>query len=213
VQHYAESAAGTIVLRDSVPSARAAYLDLPGAQVWTVSKFLLENLHPPAFLLLSYLMARHLDAAAGYRSVFLLPDSFVAMSARDASAGAIERPFQALLFACPALLLTLQLVWVVARDGTRRGMSRRARVAWSVGMVLFGLPAYVTYRRARPQGPLVTCANCGLGRRPDRDKCHHCGSPWVVPELTPPAWRVLGVSEPVEESPFSREPQADSQVQ
>jgi hypothetical protein len=23
------------------------------------------------------------------------------------------------------------------------------------------------------------------------DKCHRCGSPWHVPELTPPAWRVV----------------------
>jgi hypothetical protein len=38
----------------------------------------------------------------------------------------------------------------------------------------------------------VTCPNCGRDRWVDREKCHHCGSPWLVPELVPPAWRVIG---------------------
>jgi ribosomal protein L37E len=59
----------------------------------------------------------------------------------------------------------------------------------------------------------ITCANCGVGRRPDLEKCHHCGSPWVVPELVPPAWRVIGEPEPAEDGSPSQAQQASSQVQ
>ena len=60
-----------------------------------------------------------------------------------------------------------------------------------LGTFALGLPGYLTYRLTRPKITLVTCRNCGLGRRPDREKCHHCGSLWHVPELIPPAWRVV----------------------
>jgi hypothetical protein len=195
------------------PATRAAYADLPGAQVLTIVQFLLESLHPPALLALSHLAAPHLKARAGYRSVFLLPDSFVAMSARDAGIGLAARLARALLLLCPAFLLALLLAWRVARDGAKMGLSKNARGVWLAGTMALGLPAYITYRLTRPKVTLVTCVNCGVGRRPDRDKCQHCGSPWAVPELTPPAWRVLGAAEPAEENSFSREPQADSQVQ
>jgi hypothetical protein len=197
----------------SIPSAKAAYFHLPSAQVLTLVKFTLENLHPPVFLVLSHLAAPNLEATAGYRSIFLLPDSFVAMSARDADVGRVARFFRALLLVCPALLLAMQLAWFVTRDGRRMGLSKNARAAWVAGTMVFGLPAYITYRLTRPKATLVTCANCGLGRRPDMDKCHHCGSPWVVPELTPPAWRVLGEQEQAEDSLPSQAQQADSSAQ
>ena len=135
------------------------------------------------------------------------------MSARDAGAGVIERPFRALFLAFPALLLAMQLACQVTRDGRRMGLSKNARAAWGAGTLLFGLPAYITYRLTRPKATLVTCGNCGLGRRPDMDKCHQCGSSWVVPELTPPAWRVLGEQEQAEESSLSQAQQADSSAQ
>ena len=93
------------------------------------------------------------------------------------------------------------------------GLSKQERTLWTLGAFALGLPAYITYRLTRPKVTLVTCANCGKSRRPDMDKCHRCGSPWVVPELTPPAWRVLGEPEPAEENSLSREPRADMQVQ
>jgi hypothetical protein len=113
----------------------------------------------------------------------------------------------------PAFLLSLLLAWRVTHDGARLGLSKNARAAWVAGTVAFGLPAYITYRLTRPKVALVTCANCGLGRRPDREKCQRCGSPWGVPELVPPAWRVLGEQEPAEESTPAPVPQAKLQSQ
>ena len=210
---YTENARGEIVPGHPIPSAEAAYAYLPGAQVLAVVKFALESLHPPALLALSHLAAPHLEATAGYRSIFLLPDSFVAMNARDAGIGRAARFFGACLLIFPAVLLALLLVGLVVRDGAKMGLSTNARAAWVAGTILFGLPAYITYRLTRPRVTLVTCTNCGKSRRPDMDKCHRCGSPWVVPELTPPAWRVLGAPEPAEENSPSREPRGDFQVQ
>jgi hypothetical protein len=146
--------------------------------------------------LASYLAGPHLEAPAGCRSLFLLPDSFVAMSARDVHAGWVGRFSRALSLALPAFLLSLLLAWRVTRDGARLGLSKNTRAAWVAGTVLFGLPAYITYRLTRPRVTLVTCTNCGTGRRPDRERCQRCGSPWVVPELVPPAWRVLDEGSP-----------------
>ena len=213
VPQYAETDIGVFPRRTSISSPEAAYFRLPGAYGLTLAQYALESLHPPVLQFLTYFGAPHFEATAGYRSLFLLPDSFLAMKARAKEGRPVEEFFASVVFMIPALILVLLLAWRVDRDGGRLGLSKNARTAWVAGTVIFGLPAYITYRLTGPKATLVTCVNCGLGRRPDMDKCHHCGSPWVVPELTPPAWRVPGEQEQAEENPFSREPQADSQVQ
>jgi len=210
---YVEAADGRIMTQGSISSVHAAYFRLPGAQVLTFIKFALESMHPPLLVALSHWTAPHLEATAGYRSIFLLPDSFVAMSARDAGAGVWTRFLRAWLLMCPAVLLALLFAWLVVHDGSKRGLSKNARTAWLAAAVVFGLPAYLTYRLTRPRVTLVTCANCGVGRRPDMEKCHHCGSPWVVPELVPPAWRVLSEQEPAEENSSSETRQANLQTE
>ena len=186
----------------TISSVRAAYFGVPGAPTLTAAKFALENLHPPVFLFLSYLTAPTCEATAAYRSLVLLPDSFVAMKAGDTRAGPVDRFFAAGLLMLPALGLAMLLGSLVARDGMKVGLSKDVRAMWIAGTVVFGLPAYITYRLTRPGIRLVTCSNCGQARRPDMEKCHRCGSPWVVPELTPPAWRVVEQPEPAgDESP------------
>lgn len=181
---------------ERVPSEKAVY-DHPG--VW-VTKLLLENLHPPILVLLSYFRGTEFEATAGYRSLFLLPDSFVAMVARSGrDVTWWERFFWAVGFMLPGLALSALLIVRLDRAGFVAGTPTNARRAWRLATLILGLPAYITYRLTRPKITLVTCANCGLGRRPDFDKCHRCGSPWSVPELTPPAWRVLGEPESAEE--------------
>jgi hypothetical protein len=108
----------------------------------------------------------------------------------------VEKFFASMVFAIPALLLVILLALWMDRDGGRLGLSKNERTAWIVGTIVVGLPAYITYRLTRPKDTFVTCANCGVGRRPDGEKCHRCGSPWVVPELVPPAWRVLDEGSP-----------------
>jgi hypothetical protein len=196
-----------------ISSSVAAYLDLPGAYGLTLAQFTLETLHPPIFLLLSYFGAPHFEATAAYRSLLLLPDSFIAMKARATANTPIVGFFASMVFLIPALILVALLAWWVNCDGASLGLSKNARTAWIVGTIVFGLPAYITYRLTRPKVTQVTCTNCGRSRRPDMDQCHRCGSPWVVPELTPPGWRVLGAPEPAEENSLSREPRADLQVQ
>jgi hypothetical protein len=195
VPQYVRNSRGNM-MEQSITTAVAVYDGLPGARNLTVAKFILENLHPPALLLLSYLTASYPDATADYRSLFLLPDSFVAMIARDPEGGPIGRLFLAVLYALPAVVFVLFLAWRVDRDCVRTGLSKDARTIWRIATIVFGLPAYLTYRLTRPKVTLVTCLNCGQFRRPDLEKCHRCGSPWVVPELIPPAWRVLSEGSP-----------------
>jgi hypothetical protein len=186
---YVETANGDIRPGNSIFSGRAAYFDLPGAQTATIARFLVESLHPPALLLLSYFTGPRSEATAGSRSLFMPADSFVAMKAlsgRDSP----DRGIVVFFLMVPALFVAGFLSERVARSADKLGLTRGSKKLWVLGTILFGLPIYLTYRLTRPKVTLVTCANCGLGRRPDMDKCHHCGSVWAVPELIPPTWRV-----------------------
>ncbi len=177
--------------RSVASNQTAAYSELPRAPIWTAAKFVAESLHPPVLLLASYFPASSSEATAAYRSLLLLPNSFVAMKARDTSVGWVGRFGTSLVFMLPAVGLAVLLAWRVACDAERIGLSKEAKVFGVLGTLALGLPAYLTYRLTRPKVALVTCQNCGLGRRPDQERCHHCGSLWLVPELIPPAWRVV----------------------
>lgn len=167
------------------------HADVPGGPMVATTRFLLENLHPPALLLLSYFTAPHCPAGSGYRSIFVLPDSIVAMQGRNLRQFYIPRFINALVMMLLAIALAFTLAVLVARDAQVVGFSKDTRTLWVLITIAFGLPAYITYRLTRPKATLVTCANCGLPRRPDLDVCHRCRSPWEVPELNPPSWRVL----------------------
>jgi len=174
-----------------VSTATALYLDLPGAALTGV-KFVLESFHPPALLLASYFTASSIEATAGHRSLFVLPNSFVAMKSGDVRYGPVQRFWTTLPFLLPNVLFGILLGASVANNARRAGLRTRAKRLWVVATVLLGLPAYVTYWITRPKTARVTCQNCGRWRWVNRETCHHCGSPWLVPELVPPAWRVIG---------------------
>jgi len=170
--------------------SKSTFLDVPGGPVLTITKYIFESLHPPVLTLASYFTAYSFDARSAHRAMFLMPNSFVAM-ARDYEGNIFYMFLLVLLLMLPSILFTSLLGWWIARDAAIIGLSKNASRIWLAGTLVFGLPAYITYRLTRPKVTLVTCANCGKPRRPDMEKCHHCGSKWDVPELTPPAWRVL----------------------
>ncbi len=174
-----------------VPSSSAVFFESPWSPTLTIAKYLLENLHPPVLSVVSFFSAYTFEAAAGYRALFILPNSFIAMKGRDISENIVMRFSAALLIILPSIMLGIFLAWRVNKDATVVGLSENARLCWIIGTVAFGLSGYITYRLTRPRETLVTCANCGKLRRPDMDKCHHCGSKWHVPELIPPTWRVI----------------------
>jgi hypothetical protein len=191
-------------------TVRRAYFGVPGAAPVTGLKFALECLHPPVLLLLSYFTAPRFEATAGYRSLLLLPNSFVAMKARDSRAGPMKRSADAGMLMLPSVILATLFAGLVARDGAGAGLTKNARTKWFIATLVFGLPAYITYRLTRPTIRMVTCRNCGQMRRPDQEACHGCGSAWVVPELTPPAWRVLDNGAEMEERTSSAAEPANS---
>jgi hypothetical protein len=186
-----------------IPSNLAVYSEAPWAPASTIGKYLVENLHPPILSIASFFMADSFEATSGHRALFILPNSFAAMKGRksDSLIASIKGPdksenigtrlYAALLILLPSIILAILFAWRVSKDAATVGLSEKAKLYWMLGTLAFGLTAYITYRLARPKITLVTCVNCGNLRRPDMDRCHRCGSTWRVPELTPPAWRVI----------------------
>ena len=171
---------------DGTFTASAVYSKSPLAK--TVL-FLLENLQPPAFGVASYLSGNSIEASAGHRALFVLPNSFVGMLGRYNGTKFDREVFFPLLIG-PSLVLSWWLAFRVRKDAKIIGLSGTAKKWWTIGTIAFGLPAYITYRLTRPKEALVTCQNCGKMRRPDMEICHRCGSKWEMPELTPPSWRI-----------------------
>jgi len=172
-------------------SSSAVFFSTPWAPTLTIGKFMLENLHPPILSLASYFTAGSIEAASGHRAMFLLPNSFIAMKGRDARANIAVKFLYALLLISPSIVLAILLARRVGKDAAVVGLPQKTRRFWTLGTLAFGPAGYITYRLTRPKITLVTCANCGKPRRTDMGKCHRCGSKWDVPDLIPPAWRVL----------------------
>jgi hypothetical protein len=168
-----------------------AYFSSPWAPALSIVKYIAESLHPPVLSIASCLTASSFEAGAGHRALLLLPNSFIAMKARDGRSRMPFRAMFALLLMTPATLLALWLAARILRDASTLGLSKNVRRFWVIAALTFGLTGYITYRLTRPKVSLVTCVNCGKPRRTDTGICHRCGSKWDVPELTPPAWRVL----------------------
>ncbi|MFH1614713.1 MAG: hypothetical protein ABIG61_06490 [Planctomycetota bacterium] len=174
--------------------AAVIYEETTGGIAIAIGKYLLENLQPFVFGITSYFSGSSVEAGAGYRTLFILPNSFAGMFSREAGGTHyIARFFFALFLLSPSVILGIFLALRIAKSTAIVGLSSTAKLWWIVGAVCFGLVAYITYRLAGPREDLVTCLNCGKLRRCDMDKCHHCKSPWHVPHLEPPAWRVMAV--------------------
>jgi len=174
--------------------SKSTFFNVSSGPALAITKYIFESLHPPVLTLASFFTAYSFDARSSHRALFLMPNSFVAM-ARDYEGNIFYKFLLVLLLMLPGILLAALLGWRVTRDASIIGLSNNARQLWLAGILVFGLPAYITYRLTRPKITLVTCANCGKPRRTDREKCHRCGSKWDVPELIPPKWRVLNGAE------------------
>jgi len=153
-------------------------------------RFALENLQPPVLALSSYFTASRPEIYR-HSKLFIQPDSFVAMLARKSNLNIIADLSLALLIISPSIILSILLAVLLRKDAVAVGLSKRTKLYWTIGTIAFGLSAYITYKLTKPKITLVTCINCGRLRRPDMARCHRCGSKWLVPELTPPTWRVL----------------------
>ena len=183
-----------------VRSSKSVFFGRPWSPALTIGKFLAENLHPPILSVASYFTASAFEAISGHRALFFLPNSFIAIVGREHRGNFAERFMSALWWISPSIILAIWLACRVSKDAVVVGLSENARLYWIIGTIAFGLTAYITYRLTRPKITLVTCPNCGKPRRPDMAKCHRCKSDWHVPELTPPAWRVLKGAEKVDDS-------------
>ncbi len=160
---------------------------------FTVSmvNWFLENLHPPILDVATYFTADKFSAMEGQKSIFLLSESLLGQLKRCRNDYLWEHLTLLFVVMLPTYALIAILVFKINREARAVGLSSESRRLWIWAAVLFGLTAYITWRLTRPTIVQVTCQNCGKLRRPDFDACQHCKSPWHVPDLTPPAWRVF----------------------
>lgn len=171
----------------------------------SVANFVLETLHAPILQLATYFTSLRFDGADGPRSLFILPNSLAGRKGADCTREGFVEYILGLWVILPSLAISVLLAWRIEKDAGAVGISPRAKFWWNVLTVAFGLAAYITYRLTRPTVTLITCANCGRTRRPDMDRCHQCGSKWLVPELVPPLWRVIDIPQPDQNQALSSE--------
>ena len=165
--------------------------DEPGFMHSSIIRYVLENLHPPLFSIISHLTADSFSPESGFQALFFLSNSSMAASARQKERFFLANFYSMILIICPSISLGIFLAWRVDRDARFLGFPKKIRNSWIAVTVLFGLPAWITYRLTRPGIAMISCANCGKLRRPDWKTCQHCKSGWVVSELQPPQWRVF----------------------
>jgi hypothetical protein len=167
-----------------------------GGVTFSMINWFLENLHPPILDVATYFTADKISALEGQKSIFLLSESLLGQTSREMRDKYLwERIFVAFIIMSPSIVLICILIFQVNREAKFLGLLPESRRAWKYGILLFGLPAYITWRIVRPKEVMVTCKNCGKLRRPEFENCQHCKSLWHVPEITPPSWRVVESSE------------------
>jgi hypothetical protein len=79
--------------------------------------------------------------------------------------------------------LSIVLVILVLRRSRAFGLTRREQIAWSVFVLLFGLPAYVGFRLFRRWPIRQPCPNCRAQAPRDRVACPECGTRFPDPSL------------------------------
>ncbi|MCH8193193.1 MAG: hypothetical protein IIA65_04150 [Planctomycetes bacterium] len=150
-----------------------------------------EGLHPLSLSLLSRWLAPRVEALAGYRALFIVPNSGAIQAYLDPHNDALAKQIGFFLGVVPQLILGLLIGSWLRRETRNRGLKPSVCKGWLLAGIILGVPAYITYQLTRLRLPLITCNNCGQGRRADQDHCHHCKSSWENTGDQVPAWRVL----------------------
>ncbi|MBN1437369.1 MAG: hypothetical protein JW936_09855 [Sedimentisphaerales bacterium] len=196
VNGYVYDVNGQEAMRVSYNSERLVVQPFGG--LYWVGRYLLESLQGPGFLAAGFYGERYIDAVAGERALFVLPNSVIGLVGYETRrvrgwGDRVERFFILLILLLPSLLLSGFLAWRVGKDAKLVGLTKRQRRVWVVVTVLVGLSGYIGYRLTRVRKGLVTCGNCGDMRRVDQEFCHCCGGSWAAAELQGPVWRMCGV--------------------
>ena len=150
-----------------------------------------EGLHPLGLSVLSRWLAPRVEALAGYRALFIVPNSGAIQAYLDPHNDALAKQIGFFLGVVPQLILGLLIGSWLRRETRNRGLKPSVCKGWLLAGIILGVPAYITYQLTRLRLPLITCNNCGQGRRADQDHCHHCKSSWENTGDQVPTWRVL----------------------
>jgi hypothetical protein len=87
----------------------------------------------------------------------------------------------------PAIVAVLAastvLAWLTWRRSLGFGFVRRDRIAWTVFVLLAGIPGYAGFLLGRRWPVREPCPNCRANVPRDRDACAECGTPFPEPAL------------------------------
>ena len=150
-----------------------------------------ETLHPLGLSVLSRWLAPKVEALAGYRALFILPNSSAIQEHLDPHNDPLAKEIGFFLGIAPQLILGILLGLRLRRETRYRGLKSSICEGWFLAAIIIGVPAYITYHLTRSRVALITCKNCGQARRCDGEHCHHCQSAWENPAIQAPTWRVL----------------------
>lgn len=181
---------GSNIYDSKMSTSEAVFWGRPWSPFVTVIRYLLENLQGPVLSAATFVTADSFEAKSGHSALFVLPNSFIGMKGRQADETLRYKILMGLALVLPSIILIIFLVKAINRDAKERGLPEKEKQWWIVGVVCLGIVGYISYRLCREEVGLVTCQNCGKGRRVDSETCHRCGNGWVVPELQEPLWRV-----------------------
>ncbi len=150
-----------------------------------------EGLHPLSLSVLSRWLAPKVEALAGPRALFLLPNRWAVQAYLDPHYDGLAKQIGFFLGVAPQLILGLLIGSWLRRETRNRGLKPSICDAWCLAGIIIGVPAYITYDLTRSRAALITCKNCGQARRSDEEHCHHCQSSWENSATQVPTWRVL----------------------
>lgn len=125
----------------------------------------------------SYCLGPYFTAMDSYQSFYLVPHVLLAATSRMTD----SRLIMPMFFLFWPLLLGVIFATITIRNAKQLGVEKESCCTWFIVVLFLGLPAFLTWLCLRPRVTMITCNNCGLPRRPDTEKCHHCCAKLELP--------------------------------
>ena len=149
----------------------------PGLDGRLITSITAQSFLPFISCVSSYCLGPYFTAMDSYQSFFLVPHVLLAGTSRMTDSRLIMPVF----FLFWPLLVGVILACLTLRNAKQLGIPNKSCCPWFLGVLFFGVPAFLTWLCVRPKITMITCNSCGLPRRPDTEKCHHCGAKLTLP--------------------------------
>ena len=164
-------------------------------------RYLMENMQSPLLRLLDMPAAEWITPDNRYSTFFVRPNGLVGLM--KVEFGRFGFWIQLLFLMLPSLMLSTWLGVKARRKAALLGYDTSAKDAWFITILVFGIPAYITFKLMLPKERMITCANCGNPRRVEFDICQSCKCDWEKTKTltTPPDWSVRDLAKAAADNP------------